>query len=66
MKRSFTLLVVSLLYTCSLFGASYSMSNSSQTIACGITHDFFDSNPVGNYGPNESFVMTFTPDVGSR
>ena len=66
MKR-LVLLVIILLFLCSLQGQSYNMSNGTVTISCPQTVHFYDpGGPNGNYGNSSDYTQTFVSSDPSK
>ncbi len=65
MKKLFVLLVL-LVCVGHSYSASYNMSNTSQTVTCGSTDNFFDSGGAGNYANSQSFTMTISPSTAGQ
>lgn len=52
------------LWTIDASAVDYTMNNSSNTVSCGTTNNFFDSGGSGGiYSSNENLTITFTPST---
>lgn len=67
MRQFYLFVIIGLITIYPCYAVDFIMNNSSNSVNCGASHNFYDSGGAGaDYGDNESFTMTFSPNTTGR